>query len=274
MTSKATPPSQSLSPPPQAEKFQEPKKQEKMNPGAAASAASPAAGPGTAALAGDRQKNLDPLATAILSAHNQYRAQHGVPPLAWDEDCVAAAKRCADECQANGKLTHCHMSGQLGEHGQNVAWASGAGYVKDPAAGVAQWYAEVAKYDFSKQSETQKGTGHFTQVCWRASYKVGAALSANGQFLVCNYFPAGNKSGQYAANVPIAGTTASPHRSPPRGAGARKPTPPDDSNSPATAPSTPPERQLVAGNVTKKKPQQLHGGEEEAVLGADEIAAL
>ena len=38
--------------------------------------------------------------------------------------------------------------------------------------------------------------GHFTQVVWRGSTHVGAAVSPNGQFVVANYSPPGNWMGQ------------------------------------------------------------------------------
>jgi hypothetical protein len=48
------------------------------------------------------------------------------------------------------------------------------------------------------------GSGHFTQVVWRASRRlgVGRAVAGDGAvYVVANYDPAGNMIGQYANNV-------------------------------------------------------------------------
>ncbi|CAF3889267.1 unnamed protein product, partial [Didymodactylos carnosus] len=51
-------------------------------------------------------------------------------------------------------------------------------------------------------------TGHFTQVVWRASNRlgVGAAIANNGAwkklYVVANYAPPGNYLGQFQQNVP------------------------------------------------------------------------
>ena len=47
---------------------------------------------------------------------------------------------------------------------------------------VQSWYDEGGKYSFSRHSGA--GTGHFTQVVWADSTHVGAARSADGEYLV------------------------------------------------------------------------------------------
>ena len=89
---------------------------------------------------------------------------------------------------------------------------------------VQMWYDEVAKYDFAKATFTpgnfnlknthqklqifiwfvhSKETGHFTQVVWKSSTKLGCgiAIANNKAVGVCNYSPAGNYLGQFATNV-------------------------------------------------------------------------
>lgn len=55
------------------------------------------------------------------------------------------------------------------------------------------WYDEVDKpgYKFANPG-FKKGTGHFTQVVWVNTQRVGVALSKDGHFICANYFPAGN----------------------------------------------------------------------------------
>ena len=46
-------------------------------------------------------------------------------------------------------------------------------------------------------------TGHFTQLVWASTLKVGVAVSPNGLFVVANYSPPGNYlgAGQFEENV-------------------------------------------------------------------------
>ena len=71
---------------------------------------------------------------------------------------------------------------------------------------VKSWYDECKDpgYDFSSsftRMNGAEGTGHFTQVVWKSTTKVGAALSPCGKYLVANYSPAGNVKGKYFLNV-------------------------------------------------------------------------
>jgi len=49
-------------------------------------------------------------------------------------------------------------------------------------------------------------TGHFTQLVWKGTLKVGMARSRCGNFIFANYFPAGNMQGQFQQNVFPLGT--------------------------------------------------------------------
>ena len=65
------------------------------------------------------------------------------------------------------------------------------------------WYSEVSKHDFDVEPMST-GTGHFTQMVWKASKKLGVAKarSENGKIIVvANYEPAGNVIGRYVKNV-------------------------------------------------------------------------
>ena len=65
------------------------------------------------------------------------------------------------------------------------------------------WYDEVAMYNFT-QPGFSSATGHFTQVVWKATTKVGCAIviSSKGKVIgVCHYTSSGNVAGQYKSNV-------------------------------------------------------------------------
>jgi uncharacterized protein YkwD len=128
-----------------------------------------------------------------LNKHNELRARHGAPPLAWCDDLRAAAQQAADENQRLGHLQHIVPEGQ----GQNLA--SNSGGISGVGA-TQMWYDEVDKYDFANGGFSME-TGHFTQLVWKSTTHVGIAVSSNGQYLAANYFPAGNFLGRFQENV-------------------------------------------------------------------------
>jgi hypothetical protein len=136
-----------------------------------------------------------------LDEHNKRRALHGVPPLKWSQECYKSAKKAADACQAQGKMFHNTLSGPSGRHGQNIYWCSAPGYSVKTA--VDAWYREIGIYNFNKPGFTH-GTGHFTQLVWKATKSVGMAKSADGKYTIANYFPGGNitSAGYFKDNVP------------------------------------------------------------------------
>src|SRR5438874_6553811 len=59
---------------------------------------------------------LDAMAQEILSAHNKYRAEVGVPPLEWSDDLAKQAQEWADYLAANLLFQH---SGVI-DQGENI----------------------------------------------------------------------------------------------------------------------------------------------------------
>ena len=63
---------------------------------------------------------------------------------------------------------------------------------------------EIPHYDYNNHG-FKSGTGHFTQVVWKTTTKVGCAVAyaADGKstFVVAKYEKPGNYFGQFAANV-------------------------------------------------------------------------
>lgn len=104
------------------------------------------------------------------------------------------AQAWANELAKMGKMQH-----STAGFGENVYWNTEACDGKRP---VDQWYSEIKDYNFSKM-EGQKGTGHFTQVVWKASKEMGIALATGpkGNYIVAEYNPPGNFVGKYAENI-------------------------------------------------------------------------
>jgi len=89
-----------------------------------------------------------------------------------------------------------------GKHGQNIYWSSPR---SSAASAVKDWYSEITDpgYDWRRPGYTS-GTGHFTQVIWASTKKVGMATSSDGKYIVANYSPGGNitNAGYFEKNVP------------------------------------------------------------------------
>ncbi|PON86805.1 Cysteine-rich secretory protein, allergen V5/Tpx-1-related [Trema orientale] len=128
-----------------------------------------------------------------LNAHNTARAEVGVGQLTWDDRLASFAQQYAKQRSGDCNLVH---SG--GPYGENLAWGkpdlSGVDAVK-------MWVNEKADYDYkSNTCAAGKVCGHYTQVVWRNSVRLGCAKvrcnDNKGTFIGCNYDPRGNFNGQ------------------------------------------------------------------------------
>lgn len=135
----------------------------------------------------------------FLSLHNSIRSEHGAAALTWSSDLAAAAKGWADKCVFQ------HSGGSLGPYGENLAAGTGSAY--DVSAAMKSWTDEIKDY-----SSSNPVPSHYTQVVWKGTKQVGCALApacggifdasyGTAKYFVCEYFPAGNVIGQFAANV-------------------------------------------------------------------------
>ena len=149
-----------------------------------------------------------PELAGITLAHNQVRAMvqtaTPLPSLAWDPDLAAYAKAwvmmCRDTEQPIGLVDHDPNRTNVAGYpyiGENIYASSGGATGADA---VQLWAAEKANYDYA--TNTCNGVcGHYTQVVWRDTQKVGCALysCAGLQYpstIVCDYGPGGNIGGQ------------------------------------------------------------------------------
>ena len=62
---------------------------------------------------------------------------------------------------------------------------------------VETWAAELADYD-AKKNRCKGVCGHYTQIVWRKSQRLGCGMASCGdtEVWVCNYDPPGNFLGQ------------------------------------------------------------------------------
>jgi cysteine-rich secretory family protein len=172
--------------------------------------------------------------TAMLQAHNGYRAAHGTPPLTWSRELAKSAQDWANKCtpdpQDPGRFAHSPEA--FNRYGENMYWTTSS---TDTGAtnAVNWWYEEVnrGRYDFTNpyasfiagDGDRTKEVRHFTQVVWRDTKEIGCAVGLctkpgepTRQLWVCQYGPPGNFNAQNPGvldwNVPKLGGLANKSR--------------------------------------------------------------
>lgn len=154
--------------------------------------------------------------TGITQLHNDVRAMvdttgvagGALAPLTWDDDLAQTAaawvKQCSDG-DHDGLVDH--NTGRSNGHafyvGENIFGSSGTATAHDamlmPTFG---WAAEAAHYHYATNTCDAGSTcGHYTQVVWRATQKVGCAIGRCAGLMypstiVCDYGPGGNVNNQ------------------------------------------------------------------------------
>jgi hypothetical protein len=134
----------------------------------------------------------------ILAAHNRYRAEVNVTPLAWSDNLSAQAQKCADYNAAtflpSGRQKHCRTQG----FGQNIALSTSSLHLNLTQM-VDAWGSEKKNflnglYPSVSATGAPDAVSHYTQMIWQNTSEVGCGkASANGyEILVCDYSPQGN----------------------------------------------------------------------------------
>jgi len=130
----------------------------------------------------------------FIDAHNNWRAEVGVPPLVWSEDLENyaaewAVKKGLEDCNMEHRTDHLY--------GENLYWSSGMDFY--PKGAVDSWGSEIKDYHGEVVGQSNGVVGHYTQVVWRTTTEVGCAAFKCGSALlvVCNYNPPGNYVGQH-----------------------------------------------------------------------------
>lgn len=124
-----------------------------------------------------------------------------LPALTWSTSAADVAQAWANGC------TYQHNAGR-GDRGENIAASAPQG-TWGAADAVAAWASEAKDYDLASNTcASGKECGHYTQLVWRDTVRVGCAHRAcstgspfgaqnpNWDFWVCDYEPPGNWVGQ------------------------------------------------------------------------------
>ncbi|XP_053668153.1 uncharacterized protein LOC128718555 [Anopheles marshallii] len=135
----------------------------------------------------------------VLERHNQLRPKHSASPLQLDAGMCQYAQQWANYIASRNVMQHRSNN----KYGENIYAAFGKSNVTGTEA-VDAWYNEIKDYTFGAANPSNfSQVGHFTQVVWKKSRKIGVGIAAQGKniYVVCNYDPPGNYGGQYSANV-------------------------------------------------------------------------
>ncbi len=128
-----------------------------------------------------------------LEEHNLRRAssetldRKSLVPLVWDQSLSQSAKSWADQlAYQNNGLTHSKLG-----NGENLYSTTDRG--SSCKAAVDAWFNEYPLYYNQKIGGAGfNGYGHFTQLVWPETTKIGCAFSdnASNRYVVCHYDPA------------------------------------------------------------------------------------
>ena len=136
----------------------------------------------------------------ILAAHNAERVRAGAPPLVWDNALGNAAAVYAQQLAMTAHFGHSNRRARPGT-GENL-WMGSRGAFSVEAM-VGGWTSEKRWFQpgvFPNVSRTGSwdDVGHYTQMIWPTTTRIGCALASNGRvdYLVCRYAGAGNIDGR------------------------------------------------------------------------------
>ncbi|XP_041770048.1 Golgi-associated plant pathogenesis-related protein 1-like [Anopheles merus] len=137
--------------------------------------------------------------TEVLERHNVYRARHSAQPLVLDAAICQYAQQWANYLASRNVMQHRTNN----KYGENLYACFGKTNitVQEP---VDSWYNEIKCYRFgAAQPSNFMQVGHFTQVVWKKSRRLGVGVAVQGKnvYVVCNYDPPGNFGNEYPANV-------------------------------------------------------------------------
>jgi len=168
------------------------------------------------ASGGNTGTHTNPLGQALMdefvAAHNAARSgtltpppSPALPPVSWDQTLGDSAYDYLSKCPGGNVDLAPHNANRTGDYkalggtdsvGENIY----AGTVAvSPTDAVDTWMSEASKYDYN--TNDINAAGHYTQVVWRASVRIGCAIvnCPNYKYsntILCDYAPAGNNTNQ------------------------------------------------------------------------------
>ncbi|MBE9003091.1 MULTISPECIES: CAP family protein [unclassified Nostoc] len=159
---------------------------------------------------GETSIDLAAMRSAAVSKHNTYRATHRSPNITIDNSLNTGAQAWAEKIASSGNFEHSNTPNV----GENIYASYTSETSIDPTTlgngAVEDWYSEIKDYKYESPGFSSE-TGHFTQVVWKGSTKLGCGAAQgtatiegnkyNAFYVVCQYATAGNVQGQFPDNV-------------------------------------------------------------------------
>lgn len=142
-----------------------------------------------------------------LAAHNAVRASVGLPRLSWDPALGNSAAAYAQRLAFTNVFQHSDRKSRPGV-GENLWMGTRGAYSVETMIG--GWASEGRYFTpglFPAVSRTGNwmDVGHYTQMIWPTTTRVGCALASNGrtEYLVCHYAGKGNIDGKWVGRAPV-----------------------------------------------------------------------
>nr|WP_066524893.1 CAP domain-containing protein [Sphingobium sp. EP60837] len=142
------------------------------------------------------------LRDVVLGMHNDERESLGISPLAWDAALAQDAARYARQMALTNRFQHSPRASRAVPSGENLWMGPRRLYSYEVMIGSfldeRRLFRRGGKLPNVSTSGRWEDVGHYTQMIWRGTRKVGCALAdgQNYEYLVCRYFPAGNEFGK------------------------------------------------------------------------------
>nr|XP_002128732.1 GLIPR1-like protein 1 [Ciona intestinalis] len=141
----------------------------------------------------------------IVSIHNKLRrslSSSNMRYMTWDDELARGATEYGTKCQFSHNRAGFHSKFR-NSIGENIYVSRSPLSRFDPVAATQMWFDEKSDFDYATLTcEANKKCGHYTQVAWAASYKIGCSLTMcdyvsdfeheDSHLFICNYSPAGN----------------------------------------------------------------------------------
>lgn len=134
-----------------------------------------------------RANRASTISGEMLQVHNSIRSKMKIPPLQWSGELEAYSQKWANMLAAKNSNGHNPNS----PYGENI-FVAGPG--STPARVVQEWASESADYLYRTNTCAGDDCGHYTQIVWRSSRRIGCGVARSSQreVWVCSYDPPGN----------------------------------------------------------------------------------
>jgi Cysteine-rich secretory protein family len=139
-------------------------------------------------------------AEEMLKTHNAERAFQGRRPLQWDHSLAEDAAKWAAYLASQNRFEHAYAELTKTGQGENLWMGTRGAYPYQDM--VELWLAErqytkSGRFPDVSHTGNWADVGHFVQIIWPETQKVGCALKSSEQddYLVCRYWPGGNRIG-------------------------------------------------------------------------------